>query len=115
MDTTQRHPPPPDIIFMQDTQIHADAEIQEQKEQWDRVWKRQNMNTQLSYWTTTITKSAGLGILVSPELNGRIKPWQKDSWISRIMAVEFDMWLLVNIYAPTSKVDQDHFFQDLEQ
>ncbi|POM64702.1 Hypothetical protein PHPALM_19740 [Phytophthora palmivora] len=51
-------------------------------------------------WRRTTTKSAGLGILISPEFSARVKPWQQSSWISRVMVVKLDDWLIVNLYAP---------------
>lgn len=55
-----------------------------------------------------------MGILVSPELSGKITPWQLDSWTSRVMAVELEGLLIANFYALTHDKEQRQFFQDME-
>ncbi|ETL78363.1 hypothetical protein L917_20821, partial [Phytophthora nicotianae] len=103
-----------DIIMVQDTALKNENEKDEIQEQWERVWQVTNSDNPLSFWTTASSNAAGMGILFSPHLRDKITPWQKESWTSRVMAVELNGWLLVNIYAPTQAKDKRQFFQDLE-
>ncbi|OWZ11785.1 hypothetical protein PHMEG_00015143 [Phytophthora megakarya] len=69
----------------------------------------------LSYWTITETRSAGVGILCSPKVSCKIKPWREEEWTSRIMAVEVDKWIVVNVYAPSDKGKKPAFFKELNR
>ncbi|OWY96917.1 hypothetical protein PHMEG_00032693 [Phytophthora megakarya] len=106
---------PPDVILVQDTNLHSGNEIDEIKAQWQRMWQIVKPEQPLSYWSLTETKGAGMGILVTPSVSSRVKVWKRELWTSRIMAIEIDDWLVVNIYAPAQKEDRPQFFKDLEQ
>ncbi|EGZ16870.1 hypothetical protein PHYSODRAFT_501298 [Phytophthora sojae] len=100
--------------MVQDARLHTAEQVRAVKQRWNRTWARKAPEHPLSYWTTTETKSAGLGILCTPHVSSKVRPWQRESWTNRVMAVEFDGWLLVNIYAPIDQAERLEFFSDLD-
>ncbi|KAJ8535164.1 hypothetical protein ON010_g13573 [Phytophthora cinnamomi] len=102
-----------DIILVQDTHLRADPEIEEVRVQWQRTWQLLRTESQPSYRSATDTRSAGMGILETPEISSSVKPWKNASWTPRI-TIEVDNWLILNIYAPAKEEDRPQFFRDLE-
>lgn len=108
---------PPDIVLVQETNLSSQDDETEMQNEWTRAWQLKTTEHPMSYWASITTGIAGVGILVSPEISERVNPWQQSSWTSRVMAVEFDDWVIVNVYAPAGadkKQEREQFFQDLE-
>ncbi|KAF4143028.1 hypothetical protein GN958_ATG03182, partial [Phytophthora infestans] len=111
----RRGNPIPDMILGQETNHHTTEEKEEIRKQWKRAWQLEKTKNPLSHWQLSQTPFSGMGILVSPTISDRVKPWNQASWTEMIMAVEMDEWLIINVYAPAKKKEQPHYFKDLEQ
>ena len=54
-----------------------------------------------------------MSILLNPTVDESAAPWNLSCWSSRVVAVKIGDFRLVNVYAPNTPVDREHFFTSL--
>ncbi|OWY95006.1 hypothetical protein PHMEG_00035110, partial [Phytophthora megakarya] len=106
---------PADVIYVQDTHLKTEKDIEEVTAMWNRVWGVKDPTHPLSYWTKMGGGSGGVGILLQPSIAAHASPWRKMEWTSERIAVSFRGWTMINIYAPVEKTVQKEFYRDLQK
>ncbi|KAK1929575.1 LINE-1 retrotransposable element ORF2 protein [Phytophthora citrophthora] len=105
---------PADVIFVQDTHIRTEKEIEEVMAMWNLVLGIKTPTHPTSYWTVMDESSGGVGILMQPQHAEKVKLWKQEEWTGRRLALQFNDWTLINIYAPAIADKRKYFYEDLE-
>ncbi|KAL3658995.1 hypothetical protein V7S43_015880 [Phytophthora oleae] len=105
----------PAAWMIQETYVSSLEEAEDLEKQWRRIWGNQNRKNgpQLSYWSVESSKTAGVAILLNPEVAEKTKPWQQQLWTKRNIMVEMEDTLLVNLYAPNTQEQREEMFEQL--
>ena len=56
-----------------------------------------------------------MAILLNPTVAESAAPWNLSCWSNRVVVVEIGDFRLVNVYAPNTPVDREHFFTSLQR
>ena len=97
-----------DICFIQETQISHDNVIRSLSSRWRGS----------SFWSPALGRQGGVAVLFSTRFAGEIKQWKKDSE-GRVISVQICFgnanYNLVNVYAPTNRLERSTFYLSLHQ
>ncbi|GMF32235.1 unnamed protein product [Phytophthora lilii] len=105
----------PIVWFVQETHVSGPEEAEELESQWKRMWGKQYQREgpQLPYWSEDASKTGGVEILLNPEIADKAKPWQPQAWTNRVIAMDVNDTIFVNVYAPTSQAQREEFISTL--
>jgi exonuclease III len=92
------------------------VEAEQLADDWARAWDKhvQTDRPTLAYWSVHDEKTGGVAVLVNPGVADTVTPWQQHRWTNRVIAVEIEDMVTVNIYAPNSHKEREEFFAELQ-
>ena len=97
-----------DLCFVQETMVSDSNSIKSRSAQWPGV----------SLWAPALGRKGGVAVFVSPDFEGKIVSWQKDSEgriISMLIRYQNIDYNVVNIYAPTNVSERKSFLQEVHK
>ena len=97
-----------DVCFVQETQISSERAISSFSDRWSGR----------SFWSPALGRQGGVVVLFSSRFSGDICSWKKDSdgrVISVLVSFGNMSYNLVNVYAPTNRLERSAFFLSVHQ
>ena len=97
-----------DIGFIQESLITEEKVFQSLASQWSGP----------CFWSPAIGKQGGIMVLISPNFEGKVLSWRRDSSgriLSLLISLKDTNFNLLNIYAPTEISKRTSFFQSLHR
>ncbi|EGZ18968.1 hypothetical protein PHYSODRAFT_301406 [Phytophthora sojae] len=101
----------PALIILQETHMQTEAERDELIQRWQLLWGQPESASPLSYWSVGSHKEGGVGVLVFPDYQQSVRPWNRHLWSTRTLGVQLNELHVLNLYAPSSKKQKrEQFF-----
>ncbi len=97
-----------DVCFVQETQVSSESTISSLSTRWGGR----------SFWSPALGRQGGVVVLFSDRFVGEISSWKRDSEgriISVLVSFGSFSCNLVNVYAPTNRLDRSAFFLSVHQ
>ena len=92
-----------DVCFVQETQVSSEKTIKSLSSRWDGR----------SFWSPALGRQGGVVVLFSSRFTGDVSSWKKDSEgrvVSVLVSIGNFTCNLINIYAPTNRLERSTFF-----
>jgi exonuclease III len=102
------------VICIQETHVASEGEVAEVAALWARMWgRRAEDDLQLSYWSVSTARAAGVGILLHPDAARRFRRVDTPALGVRGLVIQDGAECVANVYAPNDRMERERFFECL--
>uniref|UniRef100_A0AAV1T278 Endonuclease/exonuclease/phosphatase domain-containing protein n=1 Tax=Peronospora matthiolae TaxID=2874970 RepID=A0AAV1T278_9STRA len=105
----------PQALCIQETHVRTDEEAGRLSSRWAQLWD-QHLDPDappLSFWSIGSSSIAAVAILLTPHSARTASAWEPERWSPRAIAISIGEDVLINVYAPTLRVEREDFFTSL--